>query len=484
MPRAGVHGILARDCGADGARTPRLSAAREGAQMRIRIPILAAVAAVLLLAPAAPAPAVPPQFPHSWAPLTGGLRQIKDTLDTRAFCKGPSGTVYEVALGQTPAYYAAVARIRVSDGKVVRAWTYPGTPGAGVIPRAAASDGAGNLFVALETISGRRDWVVVKYSPVGTRLWRRSYDSGNGQDTPYGMAVDRRGDVIVVGTSEAAGGYDAAVVKWSAGGALRWKRVVSRPGLDLIEAVAVDADGNVYAAGDRGESGGAGTAILRSYTSGGKVRWTATAVSPAMPAWRHVVVRGKRVYVAGQSTGVPSTNALMAMKYTTAGVRAWSDIRTLTFANGAWAESLAVDRAGAPVVAGVVYGIGVSGEDQGVVWKLTPAGGTAWHSEFEDVDFQFDGSFKAVGVDSAGRIYAAGGKYYSDQTANLLMVRYSAGGSAQAMWRSDGQQSGYCEFTDLLVLSDSQVLAAGQVQGWVGGVNADACVYRAKTTGP
>ena len=78
----------------------------------------------------------------------------------------------------------------------------------------------------------------------------------------------------------------------------------------------------------------------------------------------------------------------------------------------------------------------------------------------------------------------AGGKYYSPQTANLLMVRYSPAGSAQAMWRSDGQQSGYCSFTDLLVLSDTQVLAAGQVQGMINGVESDAAVYRATTTAP
>ena len=75
-------------------------------------------------------------------------------------------------------------------------------------------------------------------------------------------------------------------------------------------------------------------------------------------------------------------------------------------------------------------------------------GAPAWHREFEDPDFPNDSGFRAVGVDSQNRIYAAGGKYYSAQTANLLMVRYSPAGSAQAMWRSDGQQSGYCSFTE------------------------------------
>jgi len=440
-----------------------------------------AVALAALAAVPAVAGAVPPQYPNGWTFATSGLRQIPTSVDTRAFCKGPAGTVYEIALSKTTAYYASIVRIRVSDGAVIKSWTYPATPGAGVIPRAAASDAAGNLFVAAETMTGHQNWVLLKYSRGGKRLWRRFYDSGKGQDTPYGITVDHHGNVIVAGTSEQAGGYDSAIVKWSAGGALKWKRMISAKGLDLVGALAVDANDNVYAAGDRGEVGGIGTAILRSWTSGGRQRWTATAVNTlGTPSWRYVAVKGTSVYVAGQSTGIPATSSLMAMKYTTAGRRAWSGIRQMSFASGAWAEGLAVDRKGAPVIVGIAFGLGASGEDEGTLWKLTSGGATAWHGEFEDPDFPNDSGFRAVGVDSQNRIYAAGGKYYSAQTANLLMVRYSPEGSAQAMWRSDGQQSGYCSFTNVLVLSDSQVLAAGQVAG----NGANAGVYRARTSMP
>jgi len=440
-----------------------------------------AVALAVLVAVPAVAGAVPPQYPNGWTFATSGLRQIPTSVDTRAFCKGPAGTVYEVALGKTTALYASIARIRVSDGKLIKSWTYPATPGNGVIPRAAASDAAGNLYVAAETLTGKKNWVVLKFDRIGRRLWSRTYDSGRGPDTPYGMVIDHHGNVIVAGTSEHAGGYDAAIVKWRAGGGLKWKRMISARGLDLVTGLAVDANDNVYAAGQRGEVGGIGTAILRSWTSGGRERWTATAVNTlGAPSWRYVAVKGTSVYIAGQSTGIPSTSSLMAMKYTTAGRRAWSGIRQMSFASGAWAEGLAVDRKGAPVIVGIAFGLGASGEDEGTVWKLASGGATAWHREFEDPDFPNDSAFRAVGVDSRNRIYAAGGKYYSAQTANLLMVRYSPAGSAQAMWRSDGQQSGYCSFTSVLVLSDTQVLAAGQVAG----NGADAGVYRARTTMP
>ena len=441
-----------------------------------------AMALVALVALPAVAGAVPPPlYPNGWTFATSGLRQIPTSVDTRALCKGPVGTVYEVALSQTTAYYASIARIRVSDGKLIKSWTYPATRRSSVIPRAAASDAAGNLYVAVETLTGKKNWVLLKFDRVGRRLWTRSYDSGRGPDMPYDLVIDHRGNVIVAGTSEHSGGYDSAIVKWSAAGRLQWKRMISARGLDLISGLAVDANDNVYAAGQRGEVGGIATAILRSWTSGGRQRWTATAVNPiGMPSWRLVAVRGTSVYVAGQSTGIPSTSSLMAMKYTTAGKRAWREIRQMRFASGAWVEGLAVDRKGAPVIVGTAFGLGASGEDEGTVWKPASGGAPAWHREFEDPDFPEDSGFRAVGVDSQNRIYAAGGKYYTEQTANLLMVRYSPGGSAQAMWRSDGQQSGYCSFTELLVLGDSQVLAAGQVAG----NGANAGVYRASTTTP
>ena len=38
-----------------------------------------------------------------------------------------------------------------------------------------------------------------------------------GLDVPYDLVIDHHGGVIVAGTSEHAGGYDAAIVKWGAG---------------------------------------------------------------------------------------------------------------------------------------------------------------------------------------------------------------------------------------------------------------------------
>lgn len=462
-------------------RTARREGTVLGRLRRLLPGALLIVIAAALLAPAA-AGAVPPQYPNGWSFAVSGLRQLPVTTDTRAFCKGPSGSVYEIALGQSVSYNAVIARVRVSDGAVLKSWTYPAVPGAaGFIPRAAASDAKRNLFVAVESLSGARDWLVLKFSPAGKRLWTRRYDSGHGSDVPYGMVIDHHGNVVVVGTSEGhdSGGYDSAVAKWSSGGTLKWKRVVSTFGLDLFAGVAVDAGRNVYISGQIGLGGPyPAKACVRSYTPAGKARWVVIAKDTVQSlSFQHLVVKGGGVYVAGVAEGIGDTR-LIAGKYTLAGKRAWSSVKTRSYPHGGWTQGLAVDRTGSAVVVGHAYGAGGSGEDLGAVWKLKSKGGTAWHREFSNSLWAHDGQFSAVGIDSKNRVYAAGGVYVSASTANLLMVRYSSGGSEQALWRSDGQQSGYCDFSHVLVLGDRTVLAAGRVAG----NGANAGVYRAKTT--
>ncbi len=461
-------------------------AARLGSRAT-RVGALAAAVLAFLALPALAGAAVPPQFPGVWTSLSNGLRQVPGSTDTRAFCRGPAGSVYEVALGRRGGRDAVITRVRVSDGAVLDQWTYPAAPSANdYVPRAAARDAHGDLVLAIEVQSGARNWRVLKFTPAGKLLWKAAYDSGHGQDTPYGMVVDHRGNVIVAGTSQGhgSGGYDSAVVKWSGSGQHRWTRVISTMGRDLIGAVAVDAGDNVYVAGQLGLGGSRlrfAKATVRSYTASGRLRWHAEVANPVGDAtFRRLVVRGTGVYVAGQTDVVPANAGLLAAKYTTSGTRAWGTPthRQLDYPHGAFANGLAVDASGAPVIVGVAFRAGAAGEDLGAVWKLTATGTTAWHTEFANPAWPRDGEFDAVGVDGANRIYAAGGVLVNPGTGNLLMVRYLPGGGEDAMWRAEGQQSGPCAFSRVLVLSASDVLAAGRVAG----NGADAAVYRARTT--
>jgi hypothetical protein len=452
--------------------------------MKLRSTLITLLAgAALLLAVAGPAAAAP-QYPAGWPLQPGGLRQIALSTGQRALCKGPSGTVYEVSAGYSTDSYAAVEQVRVASGTTARWWTYPATAmpvaGSGVIPVAAASDAAGDLYLAGEVQTpGDHDWVVLKFSSAGKRLWKRSYDSGMGDDTPTAMCVDHTGGVIVAGTSEQAGGHDGAVIKWSSSGRLKWTRFVSASGLDLVGAVAVDASDNVYAAGQLGLSGAWATAFVRSWTPGGRQRWSASVAGVgSAPAWRCLALKGSAVYVAGQSTGDSAAADFMAMSYTTSGKPVWPVPKTLASAHGSWVSGLAVDRDGAALIVGTAYDAGAAGQDAGQVWKLGPGGATAWSHLFGSGAVSRDGELDAVGVDRSGRVYAAGGQSATAGAGNLVLVRYSSLGDEEAYWKADAPASGLCAFDQLLVLDDTRVIAAGEA----GPGPSTAVLYRAKTT--
>ena len=157
---------------------------------------------------------------------------------TRAFCKGPAGSVYEVALSQTTEYYAAITRFRVSDGRADPGPTRPR-------PAPASSRGRRRArrqpLRRVETQTGTRDWAVLKFDRTGSV--EAVYDSGKGSDA---LRHDRRPSrrVIVAGTSDTG-----ATTSRSSSGTLRqrkWKRIIAA--VSIWSPSCSDANDNVYAA--------------------------------------------------------------------------------------------------------------------------------------------------------------------------------------------------------------------------------------------
>ncbi len=98
--------------------------------------------------------------------------------------------------------------------------------------------------------------------------------AGNGNSerlrtTSGSVATDAEGNVYLSGFTEGSlggpyrgGRGDAWVAKYSAGGALRWKRQLGTSEQDWSAGVATDDDGNIYISGKTGGSlGGASEGI-------------------------------------------------------------------------------------------------------------------------------------------------------------------------------------------------------------------------------
>jgi len=84
-----------------------------------------------------------------------------------------------------------------------------------------AVDTAGNIYMTSVNSVGRSDFIVLKYSPNGTRLWQFAYpDSGaNTGNNVYAIAVDKASNVYLTGESSGwvcpGGSYDYLTFKLS-----------------------------------------------------------------------------------------------------------------------------------------------------------------------------------------------------------------------------------------------------------------------------
>jgi hypothetical protein len=145
-----------------------------------------------------------------------------------------------------------------------------------------AVDPSGNVYLAGFTMSssdiaggghqnalgGFRDAFLVKFDPAGIRLWG-TYCGGTGDDQAWSSVADPSGNVYLAGytgsfTGIASGGhqntiggvFDAFLVKFDQSGTRLWGSYYGGTGSDLGNSCAVDANGNVYLAGDTWSSTG------------------------------------------------------------------------------------------------------------------------------------------------------------------------------------------------------------------------------------
>ncbi|MEO0022957.1 MAG: SBBP repeat-containing protein [candidate division WOR-3 bacterium] len=171
----------------------------------------------------------------------------------------PAGDVY--ATGSLP-YYQAVYTVKLNSQGQELWWDVYDGPGYD-IGQSLDIDAQGNCYVTGP--SARRagimpsfDFLTIKYTPDGTRLWERRYNDTIGDDYPFAIGVDSRGNVYVGGWSQGPRdtvgiywGDDYTLIKYDPEGNLVWEaRYVSPDSIaGWIYALAIDNEDNVITTG-------------------------------------------------------------------------------------------------------------------------------------------------------------------------------------------------------------------------------------------
>jgi len=199
--------------------------------------------------------------------------------------------------------------------------TYNGSANRWDLLKAITLDSAGNVYVtgSVETVSDS-NYVTMKYSPVGSRLWTAFYTgTATGSDESRAIAVSSDGNVVVTGYSEGAASVDAATVKYnSATGAQVWASRYNGAGnsTDYAQAIAADNFGNVYIHGTSVETGSADYLTI-CYDSNGAEKWKMNynANSLADIGSAQIIVDNNNMYVTGYSMASANNYDYVTIKY-------------------------------------------------------------------------------------------------------------------------------------------------------------------------
>jgi outer membrane protein assembly factor BamB len=264
-----------------------------------------------------------------------------------------AGNVYVTGSSAGVLYSMTAKYSATGDQLWVQSFTTTGEGDAGTD---IAVDHDGNVYVTgynVETATSF-DFITIKYSPGGTELWVRRYDSGNGEDVPSAIACDESG-IYVTGTSN--GEY--TTIKYDFSGVQQWVRSYNGGfGSDSPADLIVDAAGNVYVTGQSTGSGTNDDYATIKYDAAGNQQWVrrydgpSTVVANDYDRAVALAVDGNgNVFVTGNSSDDFAT-----VKYDASGTEIWVRRYNGPGAGADWATSVAVDASGNSYVCGASFG--------------------------------------------------------------------------------------------------------------------------------
>ncbi len=329
-----------------------------------------------------------------------------------------------------------------------------------------AVDTDGNVLAAgvTENAGTRFDFTVAKFAADGTRLWRRTLNGTFGlNDQALSVAVDTDGNVLAAGLTDNTGtGWDFTVAKFAPGGTLLWRRTLNGTANrdDVAESVAVDAHGNVLAAGYTLNTGTGQDFTVAKFAPDGTPLWQQTFSGTANvddAASSVAVDTDGNVLAAGVTRNTGSGSDFTVAKCAPDGTLLWRQTLNGTANGRDEAYSVAVGTDGNVLAAGFTEN-SFRGRDFTVA-RFAPGGTPLWQQTLNGTA-NVDDAAVAVAVDTEGNVFAAGITENTGTGRDFTVVKFARDGT---LWQQtiNGTANSADEAWSVAVDTQGNVLAAG-----------------------
>jgi hypothetical protein len=185
----------------------------------------------------------------------------------------------------------------------------------------------GTVYAAGATTAAnnKTDILIEKFSKTGSKVWAKTYDGSlHGNDTATALGVDKAGNVTVCGYSDGGNGTDVVVVKWTSKGAraLVWRYDGAGKLDDLAVDTTVEGNGTTYVTGNVKAAGAKDAILTVKFSPTGAKAWQKVYLGTTSLGAnvRSISARpGGGVYVAGWTQSAVGNKDGLVLRYSTSG---------------------------------------------------------------------------------------------------------------------------------------------------------------------
>jgi len=320
--------------------------------------------------------------------------------------------------------------------------TYSGTALNDDIPTAFYVSPAGNVFVTGQvdtdaTTNVVNDYVTLKYNTSGALQWSKLYSaSASSNDIPKGIVEDASGNVIVTGSSEIIPQKNGVTVKYNSTGVVQWVNTFNEQGdnTDKPNAIAMDASGNIFIAGNVEEYGTDRNFALQKIDTNGNTAWVrtinGTSVGSSDSAQAVALDNLGNAYVAGYTHNKGSSSDYTIAKFDTNGNQLWATTYDYVTETDR-ALSMVLDASNNIYVTGRSDSdpSNVISNDDILTMKYNSNGVLLWSSRYNGTGNLID-TGRVIRVAASGNVYV-GGRTSNGSNYDYIVLKYNSTGVQQ-----------------------------------------------------